>query len=234
MDRRLRTIATHTLVPSLVPENGIVVDVGANLGTFSQELEKEFRCRCFAIEPSPQVFERIPTSNSLRKYCLAVAGVPGEVELHIGANPEATTIHKSSSESYVSSISTSALTLQGFCDSAGIEHIDILKMDIEGEELAVLDSCTDDFLRDISQITVEFHEWMGQGTVPEVKAIVKRLNRLGFWSFNVGRTIFVDVLFVNRRHMSRTEYMFAWVHLWLPRFFQSLFRRLSGRRSQFG
>ncbi len=227
---KLRTICSHTLVPCFVPADGIVIDVGANIGAFSVSMATEYHCQCFAIEPSPETFEKIPADNRLRKYCLAIAGSPGEVDLHIGEGSESTTLHRAGGERFLATIRMPARALDEFCRSTGIDRIDVLKMDIEGEELAVLNSCGDDFLRSVGQVTVEFHEWNGQGTVADVRGIIRRMRSLGFWAFNIGRTTYCDVLFVNRRYMSRASFAATWMSHWTPRVIQSLLRRLGVRR----
>ena len=189
-------------------------------------LSREFDGRCFAIEPSPEVFEKIETNGSVRKFLFALAGKPGELELHIGANSVATTLHKASNGKYLATVRVPARTLEAFCRETSIECVDVLKMDIEGEELAVLESCSDAFLQGIGQITVEFHEWLGQGTAADVRRIIARLRALGFFEFNMGRTVYCDVLFVNGRYMSRTDYLVAWLNLWIPRFSRAVIRKL--------
>ena len=41
-------------------------------------------------------------------------------------------------------------------------------MDIEGAEREVIDFLEDEFLRNISQITIEFHDFLGYATTQEV------------------------------------------------------------------
>jgi FkbM family methyltransferase len=222
---KFRSVASHTLVPNFLPGDAIVVDVGANVGEFSAAMARDFGSRCIAIEPSPKIFEKIPAGDRLRKFNLAIAGSAGEVELHIGAESHATSMHKIHVVDYMESIRVPAQTLQEFCRNSKIDHIDLLKMDIEGEELGVFRSCSDDFLRSIGQITVEFHEWAGVGTKADVRRVIGRLQRLGFFTFSFARTEYLDVLFVNGRYLSRLGYAIAWTNLWVPRFFRSLLRR---------
>ncbi len=43
---------------------------------------------------------------------------------------------------------------------AGVDRIDLLKIDIEGAEIGMFDDCTDEELSSIGQITVEFHAFL--------------------------------------------------------------------------
>jgi FkbM family methyltransferase len=227
-----RSVASHSLVPEFLPPNAIVVDAGANVGEFSIAMADTFHCQCLAIEPSRAVFERIPSDESVRKFCFALAGSAGVVDLHVGVNSVSTAMHRTQSTAYSATIRASAQTLDEFRDSMKLDHIDLLKMDIEGEELAVLDSCSADSLRSIGQITVEFHEWIGLGTPADVRRVIRRMQGLGFYAFNMSRTNYSDVLFVNGRYMSPARFAVAWVANWVPRLFRSLLRRLgAGRRA---
>lgn len=231
---KFRNIASHTLVTQFLPERPVVIDAGANMGEFSSAIAREFGSRCFAIEPSPRIFAGIGDGGGVSKFQFALASVPGEVELHVGANSVATTLHRAKDGEYVASVRVPSRTLEEFCRTEGIGRIDVLKMDIEGEELAVLGSCSDAFLRDIGQVTVEFHEWIGQGTVADVQGIIARMRRLGFYDVNLGRTVYCDVLFINRRCLSRFEFGLAWMNLWIPRFAAAVARRLSGGAGRAG
>lgn len=223
---RFRNIASHTLVPEFLPQEPVVVDAGANVGEFSQAMTSEFRGHCYAIEPSPEIFEKIEEGEGVHKFMFALAGTPGAIDLHVGTNSVATTLHRAESGQYSTTVRVPARTLEEFCKTSKLDRIDVLKMDIEGEELAVLDSCSDVFLRGIGQITVEFHEWLGQGTVADVRKVIGRLRSLGFYDFNIGRTVYCDVLFVNRRYMSRADFTIAWLNLWIPRLVRAAFRKL--------
>jgi FkbM family methyltransferase len=223
---KLRNIASHTVAPELLPAAPVVVDAGANVGEFSLALASEFHASCFAIEPSPAIYEMIPTMAGIRKFQCALAGVPREIELHLGRNPVATTMHRVESGEYKETLRVPARTLEEFCSATHIGKIDVLKMDIEGEELAVFQSCSDAFLAAIDQVTVEFHEWIGQGTANDVRWVIRRMRGLGFYEFNMGRTVYCDVLFINERRMSRVSFIACWLNLWVPRLFQGIGRRI--------
>jgi FkbM family methyltransferase len=43
----------------------------------------------------------------------------------------------------------------------GVAEIEVLKLDIEGAELEVIDSLSDDFFHNVGQLTIEFHDFLG-------------------------------------------------------------------------
>jgi FkbM family methyltransferase len=89
------------------------------------------------------------------------------------------------------------VTLSRFLSLTGVSEVDLLKLDIEGTELDVLDSTEDETFRRIRQITVEFHGFIYPGTAKRVDSIRQRLRAAGFHDicFSLDHS---DVLFINR------------------------------------
>jgi hypothetical protein len=97
--------------------------------------------------------------------------------------------------------------LDAFLKGQNLTSVDLLKMDIEGAEIEVLDSCSDDLLQSVSQMTVEFHDFNGMASLEDVSRVVRRLKGLGFLCFVMSRATHDDVCFVNRNRcpISTTE-----------------------------
>jgi Methyltransferase FkbM domain len=89
------------------------------------------------------------------------------------------------------------VTFSRFLSLTGVSEVDLLKLDIEGAELDVLDSIDDETLRRIRQITVEFHDFIYPGTAGRVDSTRQRLRAAGFHDicFSLDHS---DVLFINR------------------------------------
>jgi hypothetical protein len=85
------------------------------------------------------------------------------------------------------------LSLAGFADS---ERIDLIKVDIEGAELAMFEDVPDASLLRGAQFTVEFYDFILPALSPRVNGVKLRLQLLGFpvIKFSLANT---EVLFVN-------------------------------------
>jgi FkbM family methyltransferase len=219
-------VVNHSICPQLIKAESLVVDLGANFGDFANAMNSQFGSKVYAVEASPSTFQQITAGENLSKHNLAVCSVSGPVELNVSSNPEASSLKHLNNAKYVERITIPGITLTDFLDREAILKVDLLKIDIEGAEIEVFNSCRDDFLRSIDQITVEFHEWAGVSSLVEVETIVGRLRRLGFFVFKQTRKDYSDVLFINRRCMSRLDYFITLICVWFPRMMHYLGRKL--------
>ena len=91
-----------------------------------------------------------------------------------------------------------------------IPRIDALKMDIEGAEIAVFRGMSDELLRSIKQITVEFHDFIPEMNMEQdVLDVISRLESLGFACIVFSRHTHFDVLFLNTRNVSHVDIFMA-------------------------
>jgi FkbM family methyltransferase len=187
-----------------------VIDLGANVGKFAHPLAARFACRVYAIEASPALCAGIPAAPTLRAFNLAVGGTSGPVRFYLSQNPEANSVSPAMAGAWSAAspaeIQVQGITLADLFQSLGTRRADLLKVDVEGAEIALFDAAPDDLLREIGQITVEFHDFMVEANVGgDVRRIVKRLTGLGFIAlvFSVAGS-HDDVLFLNDRKADLT------------------------------
>jgi FkbM family methyltransferase len=194
-----------------------VIDVGAHLGEFSLQLSRRFRCQCHAIEASPALFSQIADDPLVRKYNFAVSDHNGPFLFYLSENPEAGTLSKPPNADGIRSVVVQGITFGTFLAKAGIDSIDLLKIDIEGGEIGLLGSLDSDILSRTTQITVEFHDFLPARVSPgQVQEIKQKLATAGFYEIKLSRSYNTDVLFINKRrsristmehwYMSRVEY----------------------------
>lgn len=141
-----------------------------------------------------------------------MAGRDEPVELFVSKNLEGSIITGSfASAGSEGAVTVDGVTLGTLMACAGIETIDLLKIDIEGAEVDLFEAASDGLLSNITQITVEFHDFV-QGVIStrQVEEIKERLQGLGFYAIKFSRSLNTDVLFINRKlsHLSRAEYWY--------------------------
>ena len=227
---KIISLVHHSISPDLLTADSVVLDLGANYGAFANAMASRFQCEVYAVEASPRVFAKMPAGDFVKKFNFAICGRSGTVALNISSNHEVTSLKRLDNWEYIDTIRVEGLSLDEFLKTESVPQIDLLKIDIEGAEIEVFNSCSDAFLRSIDQITVEFHEWLGGSSKTEVTDIVSRLQTLGFFVFKLSRANFSDVLFVHRRHMSFIDYASTILGIWAPRIVRYAGRRLSIRQ----
>ncbi|MGZ5872256.1 MAG: FkbM family methyltransferase [Bradyrhizobium sp.] len=127
------------------PKGGVFVDVGANVGTYAMPLARHVDAsgRVIAIEPHPVTRARLAFNRAAsgfgQVHLVAAAAGPSDGELMIetdGDNLGAS--HIVSNDQRGRAIKVPSLRLQRIVSDAGADHVDALKIDVEGFEDRVL------------------------------------------------------------------------------------------------
>ena len=148
-----------------------------------------------SVEPTEKLCEQIRSINGVTVVHAAVAGENGTAIFNVMENSQTSTILPNSSESTLAQVSVRTLTLPTLFAEHHLDRVDLLKMDIEGSEIALFDSTPDDVLKKISQISVEFHDFCGLITPQQADQVEHRLAGLGFSRIGLTRANRADTLF---------------------------------------
>src|SRR5437762_930407 len=136
-----RAIHWHTVVPSLLIPGSNVLDLGANVGRFSEDVVRNFDCICHAVERDPELMGQIPRHPRIKTYRYAIAAEPGSLVLHRSANRlGASVVTNTFNSPAIVDLAVQGIDLQSFVNLHIIGPISLIKMDIEGAEVDVMDS----------------------------------------------------------------------------------------------
>ncbi len=155
-------LKTHTIYSRILDSDSLVIDLGANVGQFTEAITRESNCTCCAIEAVPSVYSQIPENDLVKKFNYAISDRNKPLKIYISDNPESNSISQEAASVYglQGEISVDGITLETFLNNQKIELVDLLKIDIEGAEEAVFNSTRDATLCNVKQITIEFHDFM--------------------------------------------------------------------------
>ena len=197
------TIYTDTLYKTKHGSQPTVIDCGANKGEFSYYANKEFNAICYGFEPDPRLFSSLIERDDISYYELAVGSREGTARLNLG-NQHCSSIkyNESPSQDFVD---VKIISLENFCIEKKIRAIDLLKVDIEGAELDLFENFSDEFLEKISQVTIEFHDFLNKGDIPRIKSILKKMKKKGFYVLRLSHFTYGDILMLNSNHINITH-----------------------------
>jgi FkbM family methyltransferase len=169
----------------------VVFDVGANQGDYAAQCLELFPdARVFCFEPTPAVLEglkkRYHSESRVRVVEAAVMDRDGAVTLNIRGDHVWSSI-LSNGDSGIAPTATSQVQVKGmrldsFAAAESIQHVDLLKLDIQGAEMAAL-SGADALLRDgrisVLQMEINFQNlYAGQA---DLQSVSKLMFRSGYW-----------------------------------------------------
>jgi len=151
----------------LLEKDSTVIDIGANIGTFSIKagnIARNGKVLCF--EPFPKNFNTLKENisinnfeNNIKAFNLAVAGKRGKSELffHERDSGGGSFYHHGNTEE-LKSIKISCVTLEDIFNENNLKSCEFLKMDCEGAEEDILLNTPEEILQKIKTITIEWHD----------------------------------------------------------------------------
>jgi FkbM family methyltransferase len=218
---------SHTFLPGLIREDGIVFDLGVNSGGFVN-LVATGCARVVGFEPDPSWHGKYQFPENVSIIAKAVAARRGV--LHLNVNPtQCSSLHYAETGARV--VEVEAVTLEDALALDPNARIEVLKMDIEGEEVAVLQEAPAKLFKRVAQITVEFHDFLDPASVPAIKRVIQRMRDLGFLAFRMSWHSYGDMLFVNQalEPLTLTQRFYLGIYVKYSEGFFRILRRIYNR-----
>ena len=197
----------HTKHPEFLgKKDNIVFDIGANEGFYTLWMKRNNpKLKIVALEPVPSTFKLIEKnvrSNKLKDVILvnkALTSKKGKIKFEIV--PEVSAICATDinfqkrpwlDTGRIKKIRVNSTSLNDLCKEFRIDHIDILKMDVEGSEMEILKS-SKKMLKNISKIIIEFHSKKLK------RDCINLLKKSGFKFVYEDKKKCGDIYFINKR-----------------------------------
>ena len=168
-------------------ENSQIIELGGYHGYWTKTASQKFNCNILSIEPVPQFYNKlvdevdyyIGTFNkpSREKINLENCGIStDEKEITLYMNGDGTSSYLESSEE----ITVTCHTLEYFLEKYNIKQVDLLQVNIEGEEYPLLEKWIDSgIINNIKYLQVQFHKY-GEDYELKRKNIQEKLESMGF------------------------------------------------------
>lgn len=182
-----------------ITENSIVYSFGIGTDTsFDNSIIHDLKCNVYAFDPTPKSIKYVKKNFVSKKFFFHPYGLSDCNKIqkffaplnpdHVSYSSFAT---NQSSENF---INVQLFNLETILNKLGHTHIDILKLDIEGDEYRVLDQILQSSLRP-RQLFVEFHPSNVNYSKNECISFRKKILKAGYMmfagSFNTSECCFV-------------------------------------------
>jgi len=163
-----------------VKPGDIFVDLGSNIGMSSRYAERIGAKEIYSFEADPVVYESLLMNKgeNWKTYNKAITDHRGMFEIGLWPSLKEKAL-------------VEAITLSDVFNVCQLDKIDFLKVDIEGSERSCFNTITDDQLRKIDRIFIEWHNIAGitdDSNVKIMESFVNRINQAGFngWIHGAG------------------------------------------------
>jgi|LauGreDrversion4_2_1035121.scaffolds.fasta_scaffold708147_1 FkbM family methyltransferase len=130
-----------------VQQGDIVVDLGANIGMSSLNMERKNPRKIYCVEPDPKSYETLLMNKNDNWITDNVAIGLTEGYVDIGAWPWGQTVNKIRS-----------ITLDQYFTKHDFSMVNVMKVDIEGLEKQIFKTVSQSTLDKIESMAIEYHE----------------------------------------------------------------------------
>ena len=140
-------------------ENSVVFDVGGYEGKFADEIFNKYKCTIYVFEPVNKFYqsicERFKNNPKIKVFNFGLSDK--DAEMMISISDDASSIHKDTDNKE----NIILKSINDFIIENKIQHIDLIKINIEGGEFQVLPALiSSSFVKNIDNLQIQFHNFI--------------------------------------------------------------------------
>jgi FkbM family methyltransferase len=191
------------LLPFLVPRNCTAVDVGANLGIYTEALVR-LCAQVVAIEPNPPWASDLSAMfKDVRVVCGAASNAVGRTALRVPTSVSHAGMATIESKNLLNGQKVEEVIVDVFTiDSLNLNDVGFIKIDVEGHEDAVLEGATETIKSHRPNLLIESEERHRPGSIASLVRRMRGLDYAGYMLWNGSLTPISQISF----KASQTEF----------------------------
>jgi len=140
-------------------KDSLVLDLGGYEGTWTQKIYDKYQCSIHVFEPIPNLYknlvEKFKDKDKIKIYNFGISDENKEIEI---------SLLNDGSSFYIESenkVKTKVKSLIEFLEDKKIENVDLIKINIEGDEFPLLKNLIDNNKTNLfKDIQVQFHQFI--------------------------------------------------------------------------
>jgi FkbM family methyltransferase len=207
----IRRLREHSFFAVFLARPAAVADLGAHRGEFFAALKSEHPVsQALLIEADPALAESLKRTFGDEADVVHAAVVAeskqGAVTFTRSIEPESSSVFKEWSAAYgiADQVTVPAIEFADAFRRLG-GRIDLIKMDVEGAEIGILESASASDLASCVQMTVEFHDKRPPFMLRDVDRVCRRMRASGYGIVMANWPKVDDVLFVNLKSVPTVQ-----------------------------
>lgn len=193
------------LSPDYLDQNSIIYSLGIGEDiSFDKAVIHQHQCQVYGFDPTPKSIHWIKSQNvhsNFHFYDFGISNRTEKIDFYLPKNSEHVSgsiiTHKNINKD--NKVNVEMKTLKDTMLQLGHQHIDVLKMDIEGSEYDVIENILNSDIP-ITQILIEFHDRFFTNGTLKTKQAVKQLNEKGYLIFATSDS-FEEVSFIKKESL---------------------------------
>jgi len=181
---------TYNFKECKINKDDVVLDIGANIGVFSRYAIANGAKDVYSFEPIKENYDLLEKNSDgfpVVSFNYAISNKNGTENFHIDSTEGGHTIlDKDPNNSRTKEIrEIGCYTIDYLFEESWIPHkIDFMKIDVEGAEIQVLEGISDENLKKIDKIVMEWHRFL----FDDKNLLDKIINRL----YSIGFQFYID------------------------------------------
>jgi len=163
-----------------------VLELGGYQGWWSSRIASRYDCNIIIVEPVPEYFNKLSlmfqNNKKVRLVNNAISSVERDIILNVGTDGTSETMIESDTK-----VTVKAITLETVLGLFDVEQIDLMQMNIEGEEYPLMKHLVDtELITKIKNFQVQFH-MIDESSIEKREYIQEGLYDLGYrlkWNYD--------------------------------------------------
>lgn len=166
-----------------INDGDIVVDLGGNIGVFNRWAYSQGASKVISFEPDKRYFKLLSLNADPKSilFNAAISDEIGKIELYESPHLGGSATHQF--PDYLKKYEVRTYTLDYLFETGLIDRIDFLKIDIEGAEIQALQGISDENLKKVKTISMEYHNGALNYNDELRQQFIERLRLNGFNTF---------------------------------------------------
>ncbi len=153
----------HILHSADLDGNSVVLDVGAYIGEWAQDMVQRYQCTVHAFEPEPRNYKQLEKRTAGQEHIVTYRYGLGDRDETVRMSLEflgSTAFGNIEGEQGVDWDEAAIRDVAAIWPELGLERVDLMKVNIEGGEFPLFERMIEcDLLARVDCYLIQFHEW---------------------------------------------------------------------------